>query len=190
VPAGEERPLILDISTTITAMGKIQAAAREGKPIPAGWALDENGAPTTDAAKTKTVVPIAGPKGYGLAVMIEAFAALLAGANYGAGIGAPNKGEHENTGFAMILVDVEKFMPVETFKANVDAYIRSIKGSRKAEGVQEILMPGELEYKRYQQYMRDGYDVSEALAKELVGYAVRFGLVPDGTDFETFVRGL
>ncbi|MFR6426395.1 MAG: Ldh family oxidoreductase [Oscillospiraceae bacterium] len=70
--------------------------------------MDENGAPTTDAAKTKTVVPIAGPKGYGLAVMIEAFAALLAGANYGAGIGAPNKGEHENTGFAMILVDVEK----------------------------------------------------------------------------------
>ena len=90
----------------------------------------------------------------------------------------------------MILVDVEKFMPVETFKANVDAYIRSIKGSRKAEGVQEILMPGELEYKRYQQYMRDGYDVSEALAKELAGYAVQFGLVPEGMDFETFVRGL
>lgn len=141
-------------------------------------------------AMTKTVVPIAGPKGYGLAVMIEAFAALLAGANYGASIGVPNKGEHENTGFAMILVDVEKFMPVETFKANVDAYIRSIKGSRKAEGVQEILTPGELEYKRYQQYMRDGYDVSEALGKELAGYAVQFGLAPEGTDFETFVRGL
>ena len=138
--------------------------------------------PTTDAAKAKTVVPIAGPKGYGLAVMIEAFAALLAGANYGAGI--------ENTGFAMILVDVEKFMPVDTFKANVDAYIRSIKGSRKAEGVQEILMPGELEYKRYQQYMRDGYDVSEALGKELAGYAVQFGLAPEGTDFETLVRRL
>ncbi len=103
VPAGEERPLILDISTTITAMGKIQAAAREGKPIPAGWALDENGAPTTDAAKAKTVVPIAGPKGYGLAVMIEAFAALLAGANYGAGIGVPNKGEHENKEYSVVL---------------------------------------------------------------------------------------
>ena len=102
----------------------------------------------------------------------------------------PNKGEHENTGFAMILVDVEKFMPVETFKANVDAYIRSIKGSRKAEGVQEILMPGELEHQRYQQYMRDGYDVSEALGKELAGYAVQFGLAPEGTDFETLVRGL
>ena len=61
---------------------------------------------------------------------------------------------------------------------------------RKAEGVQEILMPGELEYQRYQQYMRDGYDVSEALGKELTGYAVQFGLAPEGTDFETFVRGL
>ena len=190
VPAGEERPRSRDISTTVSALGKIQAAAREGKPIPAGWALDENGAPTTDAARAKTVVPIAGPKGYGLAVMIEAFAALLAGANYGAGIGVPNKGEHENTGFAMILVDVEKFMPADTFKANVDTYIRSIKGSRKAEGVQEILMPGELEYQRYRQYMRDGYDVSGALGKELAGYAAQFGLVPEGADFETFVRGL
>ena len=104
-PAGEELPLILDISTTVTAMGKIQAAAREGKPIPAGWALDADGKPTTDSAAAKTVLPIAGPKGYGLAVMIEMFSALLAGASYGDGVGFPNKGEAENTGFAMILVD-------------------------------------------------------------------------------------
>ena len=51
-------------------------------------------------------------------------------------------------------------------------------------------MPGELEHQRYQQYMRDGYDVSEALGKELAGYAVQFGLAPEGTDFETLVRGL
>ena len=189
-PAGEELPLILDISTTVTAMGKIQAAAREGKSIPAGWALDENGAPTTDARKAKTVVPIAGPKGYGLGVMVEMFSALLAQAAYGEGIGFPNKGEPENTGFAMILIDPEKFMPIDTFRANVDAYIRSIKSSRKADGVNEILMPGELEFKRYAQFMQSGYDVSDALESELLGYAKQFGIVPDNADFAALIAKL
>lgn len=189
-PAGEELPLILDISTTITAMGKIQAAAREGKPIPEGWALDENGKPTTDAKAAKTVVPIAGPKGYGLGVMVEMFSALLAQASYGAGIGVPNKGEQENTGFAMILVDVEKFMPLDQFKSSVDAYIRNIKASRKAEGVQEIYLPGELEFKRYEQYMQTGYEVSDVLGAELAAYASEFEIVPDGTSFEEFVKTL
>jgi LDH2 family malate/lactate/ureidoglycolate dehydrogenase len=189
-PAGKELPLILDISTTITAMGKIQAAAREGKPIPAGWALDADGKPTTDSQAAKTVVPIAGPKGYGLAVMVEMFSALLAQASFGAGVGFPNKGEPENTGFAMIIIDVEKFMPIEQFKATTDEYIRSIKSSRKAEGVNEIYLPGELEFKKYEEYMKTGYEVSEALGAELAGYAVQFGAVPEGTGFEDFVNGL
>ena len=189
-PAGKELPLILDISTTITAMGKIQAAAREGKPIPAGWALDADGKPTTDSQAAKTVVPIAGPKGYGLAVMVEMFSALLAQASFGAGVGFPNKGGPENTGFAMIIIDVEKFMPIEQFKATTDEYIRSIKSSRKAEGVNEIYLPGELEFKKYEEYMKTGYEVSEALGAELAGYAVQFGAVPEGTGFEDFVNGL
>jgi L-2-hydroxycarboxylate dehydrogenase (NAD+) len=189
-PAKEELPLILDISTTITAMGKIQAAAREGKPIPEGWALDEEGNPTTDAKKAKTVVPIAGPKGYGLAVMVEMFSALLAQAAYGEGIGFPNKGEAENTGFAMILIDVAKFMPADQFKSSVDAYIRNIKASRKAKGVNEILMPGELEFKRYEQYLKTGYEVSEALGAELAGYGEKFGLIPEGAGFDALVASL
>lgn len=187
-PAGSELPLILDISTTITAFGKVQAAAREGRPIPEGWALDGEGRPTTDAAAAKTVLPIAGPKGYGLAVMIEMFSALLAKAAYGPGVGVPNKGEPENTGFAMILIDPERFMPLDEFKASVDAYIRSIKTSRRAPGVEEILMPGELEFKRLENTLRTGYEVSEALQEELLGYAVRGGLVPENSSFSQLIR--
>lgn len=189
-PANKERPLILDISTTVTAFGKVQAAAREGKAIPSGWALDREGRPTTDARAAKTVLPIAGPKGYGLAVMIEMFSALLADASYGDGIGSPNMGEHENTGFSMILVDPERFMPLEIFKNRVDDYILAIKAGKKAEGVSEIYLPGELEMRKFDSYMQSGYEISPALEKELMTYALSFGLAEENDSLETLIAGL
>ena len=90
----------------------------------------------------------------------------------------------------MILVDVSKFMPIETFKSQTDRYIRSIKASRKAEGVEEILLPGELEHKRFVQYMESGYEVGEALGAELAGYAAQFGITAAGSRFEDFIGSL
>lgn len=189
-PAGEELPLLLDISTTNVAFGKVQAFAREGKALPAGWALDADGNPTTDAKAAKTVVSIAGPKGYGLAVIVEMFSALLAQAGYGQAVGFASKGQYENTGFSLILIDPSFFMPLEKFKADVDAYIRSIKSGRKAEGVDEILLPGELEMRRFERFMETGYDVSPALQDELLGYAHRFGLASEDTDFAGLIAKL
>ncbi len=189
-PANEELPLVLDISTTNVAFGKVQAYAREGKELPSGWALDAAGRPTTDARAAKTVLPIAGPKGYGLAVMIEMFSALLARAGYGTDVGFASKGQHENTGFAMILIDPARFRPIDEFKVGVDGYIRSIKSGTKAEGVKEIFLPGEIEMRKFEQFLETGYEVSEALQKELTGYAVRFGVAHEGADFGELVRAL
>lgn len=187
-PAGEELPLMLDISTTNVAFGKVQAFAREGKALPSGWALDAGGKPTTDSRAAKTVLPIAGPKGYGMAVMIEMFSALLAGAGYGEAVGFAGKGQHENTGFSLILIDPARFMPIDEFKAGVDGYIRSIKAGTKAENVSEIYLPGELEMRRFDRFMQTGYDVTDALQAELLSYAVRFGIVPEGTSFSELVQ--
>ena len=189
-PANEELPLVLDISTTNVAFGKVQAYAREGKELPSGWALDTAGRPTTDARAAQTVLPIAGPKGYGLAVMIEMFSALLARAGYGSDVGFASKGQHENTGFAMILIDPARFRPIDEFKAGVDGYIRAIKSGTKAEGVKEIFLPGEIEMRKFEQFLETGYEVSEALQKELTGYAVRFGVAHEGADFGELVRAL
>lgn len=189
-PAAEERPLILDVSTSNVAFGKVQAFAREGKELPLGWALDASGRPTTDAKAAKTVLPIAGPKGYGMAVMIEMFSALLAGAGYGSSVGFASKGQHENTGFSLILIDPERFMPLDEFKAGVDGYIRAIKAGTKAENVSEILMPGELEMRRFDKAVGTGYEVTEALQAELLGFAVRFGLVPEGCTFSSLIEKL
>jgi LDH2 family malate/lactate/ureidoglycolate dehydrogenase len=81
IPCGSEPPVVLDMSSSVVARGKIRKAQRMKESIPLGWALDQEGSPTTDpdAAMKGTLLPIGGPKGYGLALMIDVLAGLLSG---------------------------------------------------------------------------------------------------------------
>ncbi len=176
VPTNEQYPVVLDISTTNVAMGKIQAAEREGQAIPLGWANDYDGKPTTDPSKAFSLLPIAGHKGYGLAVMVDVLSTLLSKAAAGSDIGLFSKLQPENTGFCVILIDPAKFMPIEEFRNNADYYIRMMKGSRKAEGVEEIFMPGEIEQKKYEQLMKTGISFSENLEQELRSLGEKIGV--------------
>lgn len=188
VPAGEELPIVMDISTTCVAMGKIQAMEREGQPIPADWAKDADGAPTTDPSRAFSLSPIAGHKGYGLAVMVDVLSTMFSGACFGTDIGLFSQLEKENTGFCLILIDPSKFMPIGEFKARVDRYVRMMKDSRRAPGVEEIFLPGEIEFKRFEQMKKTGFSVSEALAKELTELSVRLGAIEEGADFPDLVE--
>lgn len=184
IPALEEYPIVMDISTTCVAMGKIQAYEREGKEIPPEWAKDYEGNPTTDPSKAFSLSPIAGHKGYGLAVAVDALATMLSGACAGKDIGLFSKLEPENTGFFMIIIDPEHFMPLEDFKRTADNYIRTMKESRKAPGFDEIFLPGEIEYKKYAENMKTGVEFSEALEKELVQLAANTGIIKEDASFE------
>ncbi len=188
VPAGQEYPMILDMSTTKVAMGKIQAAEREGQAIPPGWAKDREGRPTTDPAQAFSLTPIAAHKGYGLAVMVDVLSTMFSGACFGTDIGLFSKLEKENTGFCMILIDPGSFMPLDEFKAEVDRYVRMMKDSRRAPGVEEIFLPGEIEYRKLKAMKETGLELSDALAGELTELAVLLGAVPEGTDFGGLVR--
>ena len=187
VPAGEEYPIVMDISTTFVAMGKIQAAEREGQPIPDTWAKDHDGAPTTDPAQAFSLSPIAGHKGYGLAVMVDVLSTMFSGACFGTDIGLFSKLEKENTGFCLILIDPARFMPIDQFKARVDRYARMMKDSRKAPGFEEIFLPGEIEFRKFEQMKQAGFAVSEALARELTELSVRLGALEPGADFAALV---
>src|SRR5579863_7039678 len=79
IPHGKGEPLVLDMATAVAALGKIVHAARSGQNIPEGWALDADGNPTTDPKKATLPLPLGGPKGSGLALMIEAIASLVSG---------------------------------------------------------------------------------------------------------------
>lgn len=188
LPAEDEKPIVLDISTTNVAMGKIQAHEREGKEIPLGWASDYDGTPTTDPSKAYALTPVANHKGYGLAVMVDALSTLFSGAAFGSNIGLFSKLQPENTGFFLMLIDPEKFMPLDDFKRNADEYIRMMKASRKAPGVEEIFMPGELEFRAFDRFLESGIEVSEALQAELAELAKKLGIDYGGDNFEALLK--
>src|SRR5918994_872183 len=171
VPAGEHRPIIVDMATSIVARGKIILAAERDEPIPEGWAVDQQGNPTTDAreALEGSVLPFGGPKGYAISLMIDIMAGALTGAGFGPRINSlyDNFDEPQNVGAFFQLVDIGHFTDPATFKARVDRMIEEIKSSRKAEGTQELFLPGEIEYRTEQERKASGIPVGAETVAEL-----------------------
>jgi LDH2 family malate/lactate/ureidoglycolate dehydrogenase len=171
VPAGEHRPIILDMATSIVARGKIILAAEGDEPIPEGWAVDKQGNPTTDAreALEGSVLPFGGPKGYAISLMIDIMAGALTGAGFGPRVNSlyDNFDEPQNVGAFFQLIDIGHFAEPATFKAGVDRMIEEIKSSRKAADTDEIFLPGEIEYRKEQQRRASGIPVGAETVAEL-----------------------
>jgi LDH2 family malate/lactate/ureidoglycolate dehydrogenase len=170
IPGGEEGPVVLDMSSSVVARGKIRRAQRMKERIPLGWALDETGSPTTDpvAALKGTLLPIGGPKGYGLALMIDVLAGLLSGSQYGPEV----KTFHQplgptGIGVFTMAVDIERFMPLHQFKDLMTSYAKSIKKTKKTKEVSQIYLPGEIELEREKQSLKEGVEISAEVAKDL-----------------------
>lgn len=187
VPSGKARPIVLDMSTSGVAMGKIQAAKREGRPIPEGWANDIDGKPTTDASLAHTVLPIAGHKGYGLAVIVDLLSAVLSNAAFGTETGTVDPLTIENTGFCLIMIDPARFMPISEFKNRVDKYVSMIKSSRKSPNADGIYLPGEIEYIKLDQNLRSGIEVSDAISAQLCEYSCKVKLISQGDTLEKLI---
>jgi LDH2 family malate/lactate/ureidoglycolate dehydrogenase len=180
IPAGSERPIVLDMATSMVAKGKILVAAKEGRPIPAEWALDEEGNPTTDAQRALTglVQPIAGPKGSGLSLVYGLLGGVLASADFGTRVGSMygRPGERQSVGHYFQAIDIGAFRDVGEFKAEVDDVVRTFKASERAPGVGEILMPGEPEARRRERALRDGVELGGGVVAELDAVGQRLGV--------------
>lgn len=164
-------PILLDMATSVAARGKLVEAAKKGEPIPQGWAVDREGRPTTDPKKglEGALSPFGGVKGYGLALVLE----LLAGPLVGAAAGKEVVGTLEpvegfcTKGDLMIVIDPTAFGSVEEFRMRVQKFVRELKASRKAPGVEEILVPGEPEFRTRERRLRDGIPIAEEVWAEL-----------------------
>jgi len=171
VPGGPaETPVVLDMSSSLVARGKIRRAHRMKESIPLGWAFDETGNPTTDpaAALKGTLAPIGGPKGYGLAMMVDVLAGILSGSKYGSDVKTFHQPEGPTgVGVCCIAIDVEKFMSVENFNSLFRSYTEAITGSKKARGVSRIYLPGEIEAEKERLSLKDGIEISPGTAKDL-----------------------
>ncbi|KFX90837.1 hypothetical protein V490_06249 [Pseudogymnoascus sp. VKM F-3557] len=150
IPGGKEGDFLLDMSPSVAARGKIRKAARRGEKIPEGYALDEEGRPTTDAeaALRGVVLPIGGPKGSGLAMMMDLFGGLMSGASFAGGVNDQykNMDEPQGVGHWFMVFKPDMFLDSkEEFISRMDTLMTKVRGCEKAAGVDRIYTSGEIE---------------------------------------------
>jgi LDH2 family malate/lactate/ureidoglycolate dehydrogenase len=157
-------PLLLDMATSVVAFGKIRRAARLGEAIPADWALDAQGRATTDphAAIDGVVLPMGGPKGSGLGLMMELLAGVMSGAAFGGEVRNQNAdfSAPQNVGHAFIVFKPDAFLSPADYQARAAQLVERAKACTPAEGFSGIHMPGEREAAMAQQARREGIQVS------------------------------
>jgi L-2-hydroxycarboxylate dehydrogenase (NAD+) len=165
VPAGEQRPFVMDMATSTVPRGKLEVYKRQEKAIPLGWATDERGVPTTDPGHVLDnfvsragggLLPLGGAgeefsgyKGYGLGLMVEILSAVVPGAAYLTSVyprDASGKPLPANLGHFFGAWRLDAFRPPAEFKADMDDLIRRLKGGRLAEGATRIYVHGEKEF--------------------------------------------
>lgn len=171
VPASRHRAIVLDMATTNAAYGKVKIKAQRGEQMPEGWMMDRQGKPLTDPTRANEgfLLPIGGPKGYGLALMFGLLAGTLNGAAFGKDVvdfNADSK-SRTNTGHAIIAVNIAAFANVAAFKHSVDEIWEQMKSSPRLPGVDEIRLPGERSAKIYEDRVAEGVPISLALRKTL-----------------------
>jgi uncharacterized oxidoreductase len=176
---GPERPLLLDITTSVVAEGKVRLKRNAAQPAPAGWLINNQGEPTTNPADLYTeprgaILPfggIVGHKGYGLAVMVD----VLSGALSGAGCSQSGSARLGNAMFITV-VDIERFLPLDEFKGHAAVLVRHLRGSPLAPGFSEILMPGEIEAREEERRRREGIDIDDETWRHLIAAARDLGI--------------
>ena len=147
-PAGRHAPLALDIANTAVARGKIYLARKQGRRIPKGWAITAAGVPTTDpaAAIDGIILPMAGHKGYAIAVVMDMLSGVLSGSAFGKAVHGPYQSQQRSgAGHLMIALDIAAMQPLAEFNARMERYIAELKAVPLAPGFDEIFYPGEIE---------------------------------------------
>ena len=155
VPAGSERPYVLDMATSIVPIGRITVYDKAGKPIPEGWGIDGKGQVTTDPTEVLeggALMPLGGIdvmrgyKGYGLGLMVDIFSGVLSGSAFGADVDIHDGKHFARTGHFFAAIDITAFRPLEEFKHDMDGLINMLKDSPKAVGQDRIYIHGEKEF--------------------------------------------
>jgi LDH2 family malate/lactate/ureidoglycolate dehydrogenase len=180
VPGGAKGPFVLDMAPSVAARGKIRRAARDGRPIPEGYALDGEGRPTTDAAAALkgVVLPIGGAKGAGLSMLMDILAGVLTGAAFAGEVGDQYKhfDRPQNVGHFLLAVRPGLFVGEDEFRARMDLLAERVRGQPRAAGVEEILMPGEPEARLEARRLKEGIPYRRADLDPLLEAAAAHGL--------------
>ncbi len=182
IPCGEERPVVLDMSTSVVARGKIVMAYKAGECIPPDWAIDAEGRPTQDpaAALEGAVLPLGGYKGAGLALVIDALCGVLSGAAFASHIvDLYDQGDRvQNVGHLFAALQIEAVMSTVEFKARMDQFVREVRAQPRMPGVDRIYVPGEPEFEHEVCSTVKGVPLPEAGWAELDALAAELNVSP------------
>lgn len=179
VPSPNGNGWLLDMATSTVALGKLEQSWLKGeKTLPYGWALDNEGVPTTDTGKAYNgglLAPLGGYKGSGLGTMVELFCGVLAGGEaYGPNVtGIRNKTRPVRTNQMFLAIDVSRFMPLDEFHTRMDWLVAQIKSARPAKGYDEVLVAGEPEQRAEQHRRRHGIPIPDGVWKTVAEVAER-----------------
>ncbi len=182
VPARSQPPIVLDIAMSTVAGGKVASYRDRGEPIPEGWLTDGEGRPTTDPGVftvTGALTPFSAHKGYGLALLVESLAGVLAGAAFTTDILSWAKVSDDtcDEGHSFMAIDVGAMMPLDSYYERIDELIRRMREAPTAPGVDRTLVPGEMEYDCEAVSRREGVPLTRMAAENLAGLAEDTGLV-------------
>ena len=179
IQAGEgKKPIILDMSTSNVARGKIMVAKKNKESIPEGWAITKDGKQTTDAdeAWEGFVLPM-GPKGSGLAIIIDILSGVLTGSLFGKRIPRQYDDPYpQQLGHLFGAINIENFGEPELFYQNVLEKIEETISSEPSEGFDQVYMPGEMESQRKKEYKENGIPLSQEIINELRKTGEKYGV--------------
>ncbi len=179
IPTGQDVDIVLDMASSIVARGKIRSAVSKGDRIPPGWALDADGRSTEDpeAALGGTLLPIGGPKGYGLALVVDVLAGVLTGSDYGVHLSSVHDlSSRASVGFMMQAVDITAFADWSEYERDVQSLVAEIRNSPRAPGVDRIYLPGEIEWLAWRERKQSGIPVPVKVLDQLQDLASELGV--------------
>ncbi|MCC7262651.1 MAG: Ldh family oxidoreductase [Candidatus Latescibacteria bacterium] len=179
VPRAGADPLVLDMTTSMVAEGKVRVLRNRGARAPEGWLLDHEGAPTTDpqtlyADPRGSILPFGGHKGYGLGVVVD----LLAGALTGDGCTGNLEVPFGNGAFLLVL-DTAQFLPLEAFHGEVGDLAGFLRSTPLLAGFAEVLLPGEIEARQRMRRDQEGILVEEETWNQIGAWATKLGVSLD-----------
>jgi len=177
VPAGEEKPFVLDMATSIVSIGRISVHEKSGQPIPEGWGINARGELTQDPAEVLdggALLPLGGPaelrgyKGYGLSLLVDLLSGVLAGAAFGDQVGHPSHPKQADVGHFFAAIKIDNFRPIQSFKADMDDYIRALKAAPKLPGQERIYIHGEKEFEKTEKFQAEGIPLQPEIVDSLI----------------------
>ena len=191
-PGGKEPMVVVDMSTSAVAYGKIEMASRIGEQVPDGWCIDSNGTPTNDPEEMKNggaLLPLGstremgGHKGYALGIAVDLFSALLSGANWGPFTPpftlqkqTPSRSVGKGIGHFFGAFNIEAFRDLEEYKQSIDEWIQTFRNCKPAPGTNGPIIPGDPEREQEELRMKSGIPLYEAVEDELKDISDKTGV--------------